>query len=149
MSQTNADSRDVLLGPDALLARQYPLPGGGSRNEVYVRTADFHRIFAADLSSTRADALAASQRPIDPGAFGEPVTHATWHTTPAWCLVPKQDRAIGSDAELAMAERAHCDTRAIRGSHLVMIRRPGAAVRLIEAAARDYVSAATRQRSRH
>jgi hypothetical protein len=51
-------------------------------------------------------------------------------------LVPEQDRAIGSDAELAVAERAHCHTQKIRGSHLVMVARPNAAVRLIEAAAR-------------
>jgi pimeloyl-ACP methyl ester carboxylesterase len=75
-------------------------------------------------------------RLIDPAAFGEPVTHAMWHTTPSWCLVPEQDRAIGSDAELAMAARAHCHTEQIPGSHLVMVAHPEAAVRLIETAAR-------------
>jgi pimeloyl-ACP methyl ester carboxylesterase len=136
VSETNANSRDVLLGPDSLLARQYPLPAGGTGTEVYVKTADFPRIFAADFPPARADVLAASQRPIVPEAFNTPITHATWRTIPSWCLVPKQDRAIGADAELAMAQRAHCHTRTIRGSHLVMIRKPNAAARLIEAAAR-------------
>jgi pimeloyl-ACP methyl ester carboxylesterase len=136
LSETNADSHDVLLGPDALLPRPYPLPGGGTGTEVYVKADAFRPIFAADLPPAQADVLAASQRPIDAGAFTEPVTHAAWHTIPSWCLVPKQDRAIGTDAELAMAERAHCHTRTIRGSHLVMVVRPGPAVRLIEAAAR-------------
>jgi hypothetical protein len=88
------------------------------------------------ISPAQSAVLAASQRPIDPAAFGEPVTHATWHATPSWCLVPEQDRAIGSDAEFAMAERGHCHTARITGSHLVMVANPKAAVRLIQAAAR-------------
>jgi pimeloyl-ACP methyl ester carboxylesterase len=136
VSQTNAHSRDVLLGPGAQIARQYPAPGGGTGTEVYIKPGDFRRIFAADLSPARVRVLAASRRPIDLKAFSEPVTNATWHTIRSWCLVPEQDRAIGTDAELAMARRAHCHTQTIPGSHLVMVAKPDSTARFIEAAAR-------------
>ncbi len=136
VSQTNAHSRDVLLGPGAQIARQYPAPGGGTGTEVYIKPGDFRRIFAADLSPARTRVLAASRRPIDVKAFSEPVTNATWHTLRSWCLVPEQDRAIGTDAELAMARRAHCHTRRIPGSHLVMVAKPDFTARFIEAAVR-------------
>ena len=136
VSQTNAHSRDVLLGPGAQSARQYPAPGGGTGTEVYIKPGDFRRIFAADLSPARTRVLAASRRPIDVKAFSEPVTNATWHTLRSWCLVPEQDRAIGSDAELAMARRAHCHTQKIPGSHLVMVAKPDFTARFIEAAVR-------------
>jgi pimeloyl-ACP methyl ester carboxylesterase len=131
VSQTNADSQDAELGPDSFDVRPYP---GGV--DLYVKTAEFPHLFAADLRPSRAGVLAASQRPADPRAFGEPLAAAGWHTIPSWCVVARQDLAIGTDAERTMAARADCHTVELRGSHLVMLAKPRAVTNQIEAAAR-------------
>ena len=135
VSQTNVNSKDVRLGPDHLEPQPYPLPTGAMGTEVTVKPADFRTIFAADLPAVTASELAASQRPISQAAFGEPVTNAAWKSTPSWCVIPKEDRAIGADAERAMAARAHCHVRELSGSHLVMVANPDPVADVIEQAA--------------
>jgi pimeloyl-ACP methyl ester carboxylesterase len=137
VSQTNADSQDVQLTPASLDFRPFPGPGGTTGVDAYVKVDQFPALFAADLPGFQARELAASQRPVDPAnAFAVPLTAAAWHTIPSWCVVPRQDVAIGTDALEAMAARAHCHTVETRGSHLVMLSHPRTVTGQIEAAAR-------------
>jgi pimeloyl-ACP methyl ester carboxylesterase len=51
-------------------------PGG---DELYLRPERFAEVYAADLEPDTAAALAVAQRPISPGALGEPLSGpATW-----------------------------------------------------------------------
>ena len=55
------------LGPTTLLFR--PQPSG---LDVYIAPAAFRDVFAADVESRAAAAMAAGQRPLDASALGEP-----------------------------------------------------------------------------
>src|SRR5262249_38756742 len=39
----------TMLTPDALEARPYPLPGGGTGTDLYIKASVFHEAFAQDL----------------------------------------------------------------------------------------------------
>jgi pimeloyl-ACP methyl ester carboxylesterase len=45
---------------------------------LYIDRSKFHEVFAHDLPEEEASVLAAAQKPIAAGAFGEPVTAAAW-----------------------------------------------------------------------
>jgi pimeloyl-ACP methyl ester carboxylesterase len=136
ITQTNAGSKDVLLGPKNLQTHSYPLTAGGTGTEATARAGDFRTIMAGDLPPSTAQELAAAQRPFSTTAFSEPITEAAWKRTPSWCVIPTHDHAIGADAERAMAVRAHCHIRELDGSHLVMIASPDRVADVIEEAAR-------------
>ena len=131
-----AGSQDSLLTLDALDLRPYPVPGGGTGADAYIKLDRFHEIFAADLPTPVTDVMARAQRPLDAGVLQEPTHNPAWRTIPSWFLLPTEDRVIGTDAERAMATRAGSHIVEVRASHAVLVSRPTKVTKLIEEAAR-------------
>ncbi|AWB92598.1 alpha/beta fold hydrolase [Aeromicrobium chenweiae] len=103
---------------------------------LYIEPAKFPAFFAADVRSTLAKNMAASQRPVANSGFDQPIQAAAWRSIPSWYLVAKQDKALNPELQRYMAKRAHAHTVESNGSHAVMVSRPGTVTKLIEAADR-------------
>jgi pimeloyl-ACP methyl ester carboxylesterase len=114
----------------------FPLPGGGTGTDLYIKADKFHDQFAADVPAPVTDLMAATQRPVAASALQEKATRAAWKSIPSWDLVTTQDKNIPPTAQRFMAERAHAHTIEVKASHAVSVSRPAAVTRLIEQAAR-------------
>ncbi|MFJ4870531.1 alpha/beta fold hydrolase [Streptomyces sp. NPDC088757] len=114
-----------------------PTPDGSPGLDLYLRTEEFHRVFAQDVPRTTARTLAAVQRPLSATAFGDRVTAAAWRTLPSWALVTTEDRGIPAELQRFQARRAGSRTVEVRSSHLPLYSAPGAVTSLIRAAADD------------
>ncbi|KMS84818.1 alpha/beta hydrolase [Streptomyces regensis] len=114
----------------------FPLAGGGTGTDLYIKADKFHDQFAADVPRAATDLMAATQRPIAAGALEEKATGAAWKTIPSWSLIAGQDYNIPPVAQRFMAERAHAHTVEIDASHAVSVSQPAAVADLIEQAAR-------------
>ncbi|SDT17417.1 Pimeloyl-ACP methyl ester carboxylesterase [Jiangella sp. DSM 45060] len=136
LAEAYAGSMDSLLTPDALDIRPYPLPGGGTGADAYIKVDRFRTIFAADLPTRVTDVMAVTQRPLDASVLEEPTHDPAWKTIPSWYLLPSDDRVIGTDVERVMAERAGSEIVEVRASHAVLVSKPHTVTRLIEQAAR-------------
>ncbi|MFF4249533.1 alpha/beta fold hydrolase [Streptomyces sp. NPDC001822] len=122
---------------DVLNPVSFPLPGGGTGTDLYIKTDKFQHQFAADVPTKTADLMAATQRPVSASALEEKATEAAWKTIPSWNLVTTQDLNIPPASQRFMAERAHSHTTEIKASHAVSVSRPGPVTRVIEQAARS------------
>ncbi|MGI5397555.1 alpha/beta fold hydrolase [Streptomyces sp. CA-251251] len=123
------------LGP-TLNTVPFPLPGGGTGQDLYIKADKFHQQFAADVPTRVSDLMAATQRPVAASALEEPAAHAAWKTIPSWDLVTTQDLNIPAAAQRFMAQRAHSRTTEVKASHAVSVSRPDVVTRVIEQAAR-------------
>ncbi|MGW9027901.1 alpha/beta fold hydrolase [Streptomyces sp. NPDC055722] len=123
----------------ALNAVPFPLTGGGTGTDLYVKADKFHDVIAADVPTSVTDLAAATQRPVAASVFDEKPTEAAWKTIPSWDLITTQDKAINLDEQRFMAKRAHAHTIEIDSSHAVPVSHPGAVTRLIEQAAQATV----------
>ncbi|MEU1617249.1 alpha/beta hydrolase [Streptomyces sp. NPDC005722] len=117
----------------------FPLPGGGTGTDLYIKADKFRAQFAADVPKTVAEQMAATQRPVAASVFEEKAAGAAWRTIPSWDLVTTQDKNITLAAQRFMAKRAHAHTVEIKASHAVSVSRPDAVTRIIEQAARSTV----------
>lgn len=135
LAEAYAGSQDSLLTLDALDIRPYPLPGGGTGADGYIKLDRFHEIFGADLPTPVTDVMARTQRPLEAGVLGEETHDPAWKTIPSWFLLPTEDRVIGTDAERAMAVRAGSQIVEVRASHAVLVSQPNKVTKLIEEAA--------------
>jgi len=122
--------------PPALLASTlmpspYDAPGAAGGPDFFIRIADFHETFCADLPDDVAAAMAVSQRPLSAAAFTDNATAAGWRDLPSWYLVSEKDNAIPPDAERFMAERMHATTESVDASHTAFIAQPDIAASLI------------------
>ncbi|WP_030211568.1 alpha/beta fold hydrolase [Streptomyces bikiniensis] len=115
-----------------------PAPDGSPGLDLYIRTEEFHRVFAQDVSLTTARTLAAVQRPLSATAFGDRATAAAWRSLPSWALVATRDRGIPAELQRFQARRAGSRTAEVRSSHLPLHSAPDAVAGLIRAAA-DHV----------
>ncbi|NHC44529.1 alpha/beta hydrolase [Motilibacter sp. K478] len=111
-----------------------PAPGPGSL-EGYIKPADFHEVFAQDLSPRETAVMAAAQRPAALATFDEPSGVPAWRTIPSWYMVAKQDHVIPPEAERVMAARAGATTVELDSSHVPMMSHPAEVVSLIRRAA--------------
>jgi len=103
---------------------------------LFVDTAKFHDLFAADIPRAQTRIAAASQKPLIATAFGESNPGAGWKNIPSWYIVAKNDRAINPDVERFYAKRAGAKTTEVASSHVVFLSHPDAVVNvIIEAAA--------------
>jgi acetyl esterase/lipase len=75
------------ITPDALDARPYPLPGGGTGIDLYIKAEVFRDAFAGDLPRKTTNLMQAEQRPFSVAAFTEPSGDLAWKTVPSWYLV--------------------------------------------------------------
>ena len=122
------------LGP-ALDAVPYPLPEGGTADELYIKQDQFAKVFAADVPTEAATLMAATQRPIAAAALADPATKAAWKTIPSWNMVTTKDLAIPAESMRFMGDRARSHTVEIDASHAVTVSRPEAVADLIDQAA--------------
>jgi pimeloyl-ACP methyl ester carboxylesterase len=102
---------------------------------LYIDTAKFHDVFAADLPRERTRILATMQKPLIGAAFDQSNPGAGWKTIPTWFIVAKKDQAINPDAERFYAKRANAKTTEVESSHVVFLSHPDAVVNVIVDAA--------------
>jgi len=126
-----AGSQDSLLTLDALDLRPYPVPGGGTGADAYIKLDRFHEIFAADLPTPVTDVMARAQRPLEASVLQEPTHNPAWKTIPSWFIVAKNDKAINPDAERFYAKRANAKTTEVASSHVVFLSHPDTVVSVI------------------
>lgn len=119
------------VGLSTLTLRPYP---GGV--DAYITPSVFHRVFCADVPTSTAAVMAATQRPIDVAVVAEPSGPPAWRTIPSWYLVASDDHAIPPATERFMAKRAGATTVEISASHVAMVSHPDAVTDLILDAAR-------------
>ena len=134
-SQLAAKFPGAELGP-ALDTVAFPLPGGGTGNDLYIKQDEFRRVFAADVAPEVTELLAATQRPIADSALNEPATAAAWKDIPSWNMVTTEDLAIPAESMRFMGARAKSTTVEIEASHAVAVSHPEAVADLIGEAAR-------------
>ncbi len=103
---------------------------------TYIDPAQFHDLFAADLSVEQAAFMARSQVFNFADNFKAVITAAAWRTKPSWMLVAGSDRTISPDLERWYAERAKSHKVEVPGaSHVVYISHPKEVAALIVEAA--------------
>jgi pimeloyl-ACP methyl ester carboxylesterase len=110
-----------------------PSPGGV---DVYISPSAFRGVFCADVPADTAAVMAATQRPIEAAALGEPSGEPAWKTIPSWYLVASNDQALPPATERFMAKRAGATTVEIPSSHVAMISHPDVVTDLILEAVR-------------
>jgi pimeloyl-ACP methyl ester carboxylesterase len=120
--------------PAAITEVPYEQGAQGSGVDVYIKTADYRAVFAADVPAGQAAIMAATQRPVTLAALSEKSTAAAWKTIPSWYLIGRQDDAIPPATEEFMAHRAHSHTVSINSSHASLVSHPGAVTKLVLAA---------------
>jgi pimeloyl-ACP methyl ester carboxylesterase len=102
----------------------YDAPGATSGPDIYIKKADFHETFCADVPADTAEVMYVTQRPLALAALTENATAAGWKDLPTWFLVSDQDSAISPKAEEFMAERMKATTEHIDASHVAFMSRP-------------------------
>jgi pimeloyl-ACP methyl ester carboxylesterase len=131
LTQLNPGS---LVNDEALQARPYPTPDGGTSVDLYLRSEIFRAAFAADLPKATTQLMWATQRPLAAAAFGEPAGAVAWHTIPSWYALATQDMTIPPATQAYMAGRAHAHVTEVRASHVAMMSQPAATTKVILAA---------------
>jgi pimeloyl-ACP methyl ester carboxylesterase len=112
------------IGPATLDQRPYPLPGGGTGTDLYIKKSAFHNAFAGDLPLETTNQMQAEQRPFSQAAFVAPSGEPAWKTIPSWYLVATRDHAIPPATERFMAHRAHAAVVEVAASHVAMSSQP-------------------------
>jgi pimeloyl-ACP methyl ester carboxylesterase len=103
---------------------------------TYLVPAQFHELFAADLSAEQAAFMARSQVFNLAENFQAIITSAAWRSKPSWMLVASSDRTINPELERWYAKRANSHMVEVTGaSHVVYISHPKEVAALIEEAA--------------
>jgi pimeloyl-ACP methyl ester carboxylesterase len=123
------------IGPNTLITRPYPLPGGGQGTDLYLTREGVRTAFAQDLPRKTTDLMFATQRPFTQEAFGAPSGTPAWMSIPSWYLVASDDRAIPPVTQRFMAERAGAQTAEVNSSHVPQISQPDAVTEIILQAA--------------
>jgi pimeloyl-ACP methyl ester carboxylesterase len=113
------------------IASPYDAPGAAGGPDLFVKIADFHETFCADLPDEVAAPMSVSQRPLSAAALTENATLAGWKTLPTWYLVSERDNAIAPDCQRFMAQRMRASTVSVDGSHAAFIAHPDIAAALV------------------
>jgi pimeloyl-ACP methyl ester carboxylesterase len=101
---------------------------------VYLDPAKYHDFFAADLTTSKAAVMAATQKPAFGHIFEESLEAAAWETIPSWALVATEDKTLSPDMIRFYAERMGATTSEIESSHVSFISHPTVVFKLIEEA---------------
>ncbi|WP_433347531.1 alpha/beta hydrolase [Microtetraspora malaysiensis] len=124
------------LIPTSLQEVPYPLPGGKSGVDLYIRADMFRAAFAADLPASTTDLMQLTQRPFAARSLTDVTTAAAWRTIPSWAIVSTADKAIPPALERWFYKRAKSHTIEVKGaSHVPMMSHPVTIANLIEKAA--------------
>ena len=113
------------------VASPYDAPGAAGGPDLFIKIAEFHETFCADLPDDVAATMAVSQRPLSAAALTENATQAGWKTLPTWYMVSEHDNAIAPDCERFMAQRMGASTESVDGSHAAFIAHPDVAAALV------------------
>jgi pimeloyl-ACP methyl ester carboxylesterase len=113
------------------IASPYDAPGAAGGPDLFIKIADFHETFCADLPDEVAAPMSVSQRPLSAAALTENATLAGWKTLPTWYMVSERDNAIAPDCERFMAQRMRASTVSVDGSHAAFIAHPDIAIALV------------------
>jgi pimeloyl-ACP methyl ester carboxylesterase len=89
---------------------------------LFIEPAKYREVFAADLSASETQVMAATQRPLFAGTFEEKLPAPGWKTIPSWYVVATKDEAIPPDLERMMAKRIGAKKLLeVNSSHVVFI----------------------------
>ncbi|WP_326569370.1 alpha/beta hydrolase [Amycolatopsis rhabdoformis] len=122
----------TLLGPDTTYTVNYP----GGASDMYVKPESFRALFAGDRSATDAAVDAATQRPVNSSALGEPAAAGVPAGIPVYAVVASQDKAIPPAAERWEAQRAGATIYTVNSAHDLPTSHPTEVTQIIERAAR-------------
>ncbi|TDC69193.1 alpha/beta hydrolase [Actinomadura sp. GC306] len=135
VGESTADLANKFPGNElgaALRPVPFPLPGGGTGNDLYIENEEFRRVFAADVPRKETELMAATQRPITEAALQGKATRAAWKSIPSWHLIARQDLAIPPESMRFMAKRAGAQIVEVDASHAVAVSEPGAVADVID-----------------
>lgn len=137
LSDLLAEFPGSMLTPENLSVRPYPATDPAASGQEATINADvFREAFAADLDRHTTAVMAATQRPIDLATLEQPSGAPAWETIPSWFIIGTDDNTIPVELHRFMAERARAvRTVELRASHVLMMSKPAAVVRLILEAA--------------
>jgi pimeloyl-ACP methyl ester carboxylesterase len=119
------------LMPDSLRPVSYKDADGSDVVDLYIDQEKFRAAFAGDVEPGTAQVMAVAQRPFTEAAFGAPSGPVAWRSVPSWYLLGTEDRAIPSETQRYMAERAKASIVDIPASHASMVSQPDAVTELI------------------
>src|SRR5271163_3774772 len=109
----------------SIIPTPYEAPGAAGGPDLFIKIAEFHAMFCADLPAEEAAPMAVSQRPVSAAGFSEAAVNAGWKDYPTWYMVSEEDKAISPECERFMAERMKADVEtAGGGSHAAFIAQP-------------------------
>jgi pimeloyl-ACP methyl ester carboxylesterase len=127
--------------PVAALQPNYPAPPlstalvPDAAGFLYVDTAKFRNVVAADLPIGLVRVAAATQKPVSNSVFGASTPQAAWRTIPSWYMVATEDHAINPNLERFYAKRMKAHTTEVKSSHIMYISHPADVAKVIEDAA--------------
>ena len=96
------------------------------------------KAFAGDVTAKEQNLIFATQPPASQSVFAAVAENAAWKTKPAFYLVAKNDKAINPELERIMAKRANATTIEIDASHVPMLSKPAAVIKIIQQAAASF-----------
>ncbi|MQY28933.1 alpha/beta fold hydrolase [Nocardia aurantia] len=116
-----------LLGPATIDIRPRP----DTVPDVYIKSEDFARVFAADVPPAQQQRMAATQHPLALTAQLDPSGPPAWRTIPSWDLITLDDNAIPPAGQEYLAQRANAHVERVHSSHAVMVAHPGAVTAIV------------------
>jgi pimeloyl-ACP methyl ester carboxylesterase len=128
--------------PIAALQKNYPPPElsnalvPDAAGFLYVDTAKFREVVAADLPVKLTRIAAVTQKPLISSVFTASTPQAAWRSIPSWYLVATEDHAINPDLERFYAKRMKAHTTEVKSSHVMYIAHPVEVAKAIEEAAK-------------
>ena len=96
------------------------------------------KAFASDATAAEQNLIFATQPPASQSVFAAVAENAAWKNKPTFYLVAKNDKAINPELERIMAKRANATTVEIDASHVPMVSKPAAVIKLIQQAAASF-----------
>jgi pimeloyl-ACP methyl ester carboxylesterase len=102
---------------------------------LYFGKEKFHAGFCADLSSSEADFMYASQGPVNVKCFLSVLPDAAWHTKHSYAILGTEDKAIIPELQRNMYSRSKTKVTESKGSHVIFISHPEIVAKVIMDAA--------------
>lgn len=126
--------------PIGAFGEKYPAPLGPALKPdaagfLYIDRAQFHQLFAPDVSDKTARVMAVTQKPVHSSVFAASVRRVAWKQVPSWYLVTQDDQAINPELERFYARRMGATVLELKSSHVPFISHPHRTAAFIEEAA--------------
>ena len=96
------------------------------------------KAFAGDITATEQNLIFATQPPASQAVFTATAENVAWKTKTSFYLVAKKDKAINPELERIMAKRANAITVETDASHVPMLSKPAAVIKIIQQAAASF-----------